>query len=463
MTKPQKTIGRNDPCHCNSGKKYKKCCMHADDETARLKRRIEPEEEEEEWNFEIDDDDDSIGNEAVKHDTTRCDAPLREYPKPASIPKATPEIQDVVDRWWNAFMPAYEKRDLDTMNGMMDTFFAQHPDIVPHLGLHEECLLDWAPAMCEGNRHEELIERLFRMRSDFPLMYDQIFQYLDLWLAEALIVAGRKREISGILDRHIAYPDADCDYLEKFLDVLLLANLQDEVFIVARATAIPCACSSNVMGYGPALKWLYMEAAIPIIEQRDNSSEAASALIKAYDNLELPFDHEAGQDSAESWLTDIFIRPDMKIFAIGKKHQKNDAIRGLCSNVMVWLHDSQRLSWASAAYFSNMLIKYYTEIARQGALPADPLLLDQRHVEGYIHSLYRDAFELNGTRAFSLLQAFCFLADFMQAIDHCSKTSRTHMADLCRDVKTSVSEELESLDAAIRFFDSFPTYKFAAD
>ncbi len=26
-------IGRNDPCHCGSGKKYKKCCMAKDEET----------------------------------------------------------------------------------------------------------------------------------------------------------------------------------------------------------------------------------------------------------------------------------------------------------------------------------------------------------------------------------------------------------------------------------------------
>ncbi|MBL4941397.1 MAG: SEC-C domain-containing protein [Colwellia sp.] len=23
----QKELGRNDPCHCGSGKKYKKCCL----------------------------------------------------------------------------------------------------------------------------------------------------------------------------------------------------------------------------------------------------------------------------------------------------------------------------------------------------------------------------------------------------------------------------------------------------
>lgn len=27
----KKKLGRNDPCHCGSGKKYKKCCMHKDE------------------------------------------------------------------------------------------------------------------------------------------------------------------------------------------------------------------------------------------------------------------------------------------------------------------------------------------------------------------------------------------------------------------------------------------------
>ncbi len=29
-----KKLERNDPCHCGSGKKYKKCCLEADEETS---------------------------------------------------------------------------------------------------------------------------------------------------------------------------------------------------------------------------------------------------------------------------------------------------------------------------------------------------------------------------------------------------------------------------------------------
>jgi len=35
-------IGRNDPCHCNSGKKYKKCCMASDEAADRAARPVQP-------------------------------------------------------------------------------------------------------------------------------------------------------------------------------------------------------------------------------------------------------------------------------------------------------------------------------------------------------------------------------------------------------------------------------------
>ncbi|MEI6553616.1 MAG: SEC-C metal-binding domain-containing protein, partial [bacterium] len=35
-----KKLGRNERCHCNSGKKYKKCCMEKDEKKIKLKQRV---------------------------------------------------------------------------------------------------------------------------------------------------------------------------------------------------------------------------------------------------------------------------------------------------------------------------------------------------------------------------------------------------------------------------------------
>ena len=39
-------IGRNDACHCGSGKKYKKCCLEKDRRAERQPHHIEPSQEE---------------------------------------------------------------------------------------------------------------------------------------------------------------------------------------------------------------------------------------------------------------------------------------------------------------------------------------------------------------------------------------------------------------------------------
>ncbi|MFI2856557.1 SEC-C metal-binding domain-containing protein [Paenibacillus sp. JSM ZJ436] len=39
-------IGRNDACHCGSGKKYKKCCMEKDRRSGGPRRHVEPSQEE---------------------------------------------------------------------------------------------------------------------------------------------------------------------------------------------------------------------------------------------------------------------------------------------------------------------------------------------------------------------------------------------------------------------------------
>lgn len=38
MTTPVKSVGRNDPCRCGSGKKYKLCCLDKDEKAAREAR-----------------------------------------------------------------------------------------------------------------------------------------------------------------------------------------------------------------------------------------------------------------------------------------------------------------------------------------------------------------------------------------------------------------------------------------
>jgi hypothetical protein len=38
VASPGRSLGRNDPCHCGSGRKYKQCCLEKDEAAAREER-----------------------------------------------------------------------------------------------------------------------------------------------------------------------------------------------------------------------------------------------------------------------------------------------------------------------------------------------------------------------------------------------------------------------------------------
>lgn len=94
-------IGRNDPCHCGSGKKYKRCCLEEDQEGERFVREaaaavIAAEQAEDntfaEWNDKLDDESNAVINliEAGKLDEAEQAA--------HQLIKNYPEVHDGYDR-----------------------------------------------------------------------------------------------------------------------------------------------------------------------------------------------------------------------------------------------------------------------------------------------------------------------------------------------------------------------------
>jgi hypothetical protein len=468
-------LGRNDPCHCGSGKKYKKCCLAADEEAALHPHSVEPGTEPQDENAileveegdatQADDVEDWEGEDEDEGDgeddgtpSSWSDAPWRQYPQPPPIPKATLEEDAVVDAWWKRFMPVYRAMDLDAMHALLDAFFAAHPDLVPHLYLHQECLLEWEAAMCRAGRWTELIDRLLRLRRDFPLVYDQVFQYLDNTLAVALLASGRAAELSNVLDRFAAYPDTDPDYLAKLLNVLLAANRQEDVFALAQATTMPSSCPGQVVGYGPGLHWLFCQAAVPIYEQRSGSDAAADDLVQTYDALHLPWPHGVTPAQAKTTLEHAFAPLDWA--ALGATRRGADKAARLCSHFWVWLHDTQGMSWATAAFFAERMRELYADTSLRSAVLRRPFALTEEALEAFICETHQDSMALNGTRALAFLQAMWFYTDFLVAMGAHPTGAAEPLRQTCRRLYAKLLKAVDATDAGPYLFARFPEYAY---
>lgn len=123
-------IGRNDPCHCGSGKKYKRCCLEEDQEGERLVREAtaaalatEQAEEEEfyEWSDKLDEESNAVIDliEAGKLDEAEQAAHqlIADYP----------EVHDGYDRLGMVYEALKEPKKAADCYRKVVEFFAENP------------------------------------------------------------------------------------------------------------------------------------------------------------------------------------------------------------------------------------------------------------------------------------------------------------------------------------------------
>lgn len=103
-------IGRNDPCHCGSGKKYKKCCLEKDEalERERAAQAEETEfEDDDDWDDELDDIDDE--DFEMDDDEDFDDFDDDNYEEDEASPARSPEVIAAQDARWNEFEAANDE------------------------------------------------------------------------------------------------------------------------------------------------------------------------------------------------------------------------------------------------------------------------------------------------------------------------------------------------------------------
>ena len=102
---PKTGVGRNAPCPCGSGKKYKKCCM-AKDEEASPRGPVDP-----------------LAHEGHAHERVGT------LMVPADLsPEEAEAYVERLDRWSNAAEDALERGRLDEVERLSARLIAEYPD-----------------------------------------------------------------------------------------------------------------------------------------------------------------------------------------------------------------------------------------------------------------------------------------------------------------------------------------------
>lgn len=222
-------IGRNDPCHCGSGKKYKKCCLEKDEALEREQAAQTEDtefEDDDDWHNEINDfddedfemDEDEDFDEFDDDDEEDFDSDdddddeLNDLEK--VIPKRSPEVIAAQDARWNEFEAADDE-------GRVALFLKtlEEPEL-----MDDDLAFDMLDKICtaslasgDRDRYDDLIKKL---RERLPEVYSESGHYHLENLITNAMVAGRWQDVRTFALESADVADREIDTFNNVISQL---------------------------------------------------------------------------------------------------------------------------------------------------------------------------------------------------------------------------------------------------
>ncbi len=428
-------IGRNEPCPCGSGKKYKRCCLRKPDEKA-----AEPEPEHA-HGVELEDFPDEWEMEALI-------APYRDIPRPPEGKEYAAEDLEQIEAWWEGHQNLLESDKeafLKATINLLDT----NPKLFPYLDfaeIHWEMFLE-----IDGQKDWTLLcETLRKFKTSFLEAYLPDFPYYDRYLLFEAVFKGDEEEVAELSSRHKIYADYNPDFASSLINLLLLTGMEKPLFDLVEAIGLPCWYSDNVMSGYFAVDWLIFQHYLPALENRlapDVAVEDVSRRLSET-GLDRHFHVEVG--FLRNFFNGVRVGPDiLKPEKIRKKKEFQDFIRQLSFHFCGYLAWERNLHWSTAKACCDKVYHYLLDGSKKKKTKFDYLPSKPDLLERYLVEKCSDMGLLDPVRALLMLQSVYFFADYLayrQIIDEGRKQDTQNMCfSLAEKAKQATSNEIESL------------------
>jgi hypothetical protein len=490
----KKKIGRNDPCPCGSGKKYKKCCMGKDEDLNRVMKKFAaehrgtdpfapkrdpedaiffedalvdedtPEDEwtapEEEWGW--GDDEEGYEADVTEEAVAAQERPVKEeLPPPPAIKTISDEVPEIsaaetalVDAWWDTYK---KLKKPDDIRQHLETFFAEHPDLVENLELHHEVLFELGAQYVREGRHGEYINLLIRVRKEFPEAYLKSFGYYDEDLISYLVMTGRKAEIPEFLGLFKAYPSHDPNNLFKVLLYLMANNCQEIAISFVRDVYYEVCTSPGIIGGDNILEPLVHSYLIPFLRP-DVSNKDMDTLAQQLREIKILL--------KEQYYTPDFLKKRLHfIFAEFTNWNISDCQTNkeiytrydeVCLNFMGFLHEQKGKDWMAAEFFRKMVYLYLVYVIPEGKRPKEAFVFTKNKIDRTLSRLCRDLIFLDSTRLCGSLNALYYFAEYLVHTNSITEEWAQQIQAWCTELFQSVFPSLVENYFPVKIFEQFP-------
>jgi len=445
--------GRNSPCPCGSGKKYKKCCLEKDEAQARSEAEAASKAaaadrlaEKQRWGAERARTPlDVHVEEEVKsdRDVPESDLYSSEF-KPDIFEPDWPPLGDedkkVVDVWWEEVGPLYtsdkQGQHVDSLLKRVGDFLDQHPALFRYLYLHEEFVFELGGALARLGRMGEYVALLRRLAREQDEMYLCCFGYYDLDVIADLIRTGDRAAIPMYLERFKRYPGQASEQLPLLLDLLAWRGLEAELTELTSAPAL------LRRGYGEP--WSSHLAIVRYLEAADTSPAAQENLRSVLKNLRSWILCDPGEEKLGRLLRLASMTPAEAGLDL-KSSRDAKFLEEVAWSYMGWLR-RRGLNWLSARFAAERMGHYWAESdahARGGRFRLDTQPLDE-----FLAGACRKLFWLEGVHALGTIQAMAWSADYLAENGYFAVADARRVQSDCARVHEQAISRLEAGDPA---------------
>lgn len=471
------TLGRNQPCHCGSGRKYKKCCLRKDEdlrhdeqdrqaiEYALAKGLVDPFAGDEDWQEEPDPEqhgnfvDVDWGDEPQFDDWYDDDAEdgldmisdYLPYKEKEHLSKA--EI-DCMDNWWDIFQGMEEPQELAAH---ISRFMDEHPLLVNDLGLEIEPMFRLELSCGDQGGYQSCFDLVSRLRSEFPEAYQAGFARYDRLMVHWLLIVGRKQHIPEYLENFRRYPNESPEDLAEVINILASSNCLDILedflpLVFQQLKDMPIGMVSEDILH-PTITLIFA----PFLDKGLDSLNVQELIEKLEPISDLLSSSWLDADALQQRVERILgVEGSWRLEGCTTFQDAVELYDDVNRSFMGWLHRRKSMDWCSAGYFSLQIRSYLYEALPREKKPRTLFPLQAPDIALMFQRLSDQYYFQNNTEYFGMLNAVYWFVEFLLDQHHLESEVVDSSQRVCREIFNLIIREAGNTDVAAGLWKAFP-------
>lgn len=475
-------IGRNDPCPCGSGKKYKKCCLPQDE--AKQQRNIQNQIALSKKLSKIGENpdirrDNIYSNEDYDeldraHSSSYCEQeesndddhpssigiadqyPCRQFEK--EIPEIGGDQKKLIEAWFSQYkkIPQKDKNYPSLVKDHIVSFLNQYPDLAVNFA-PDEIIFNLQDIYLDRDNYDEFIKFLMWYRNNFRSAYNQAAPYFDHHLIAYNLVQGKKEEIPELFTFYKTYPDTSANCLFWVIDLLKAADEENLLIDLLGDIYLQVYYSPKLMGsfesVEPILAWTcgkYLEK-----DYKDIDLNALIADVKSLSDKVPDMGIYTGKEYWKNFLEEMYVKIPSSDFPSDREGIKN-YYRNITLRFRLFLHDIKKKSFMGADHLSRSVAEFLVTPISKNKRPKAPFKFTADQIERHILDDYRDIMGIKPINAISFLQALYYFAEYLQEENLYSADDKNKLEEMITGLFKLIYDSYASREYEVRIFKSFP-------